>query len=289
MSATETERQETLENPENQGHSQTQEHYARPDTGPIPRTRGWLTDLRSCLLFISILPAGKDVAYSPVGMIKFFPVVGLIIGGILALTHVLASWLWIPAVSALVDVLALVAVTGAFHLDGVGDTADGIFSHRPRERALEIMKDSRTGMMGLVAVVVILALKFAGLYSVASVWDLPQTLLILVIVPAYARFSMVFGIRFMDYGRKQTGTGLDLFENPLGPRDFAYGLIPLFLSLFLGYKGALVLNLLFFTALWAILVFYKKKMNCITGDMLGALTEMMEALLFMGCGIALLG
>ncbi|MCG8563634.1 MAG: adenosylcobinamide-GDP ribazoletransferase [Desulfobacterales bacterium] len=256
---------------------------------PIPPTRGWLTDLRSCFLFISILPAGRGVAYSPVGMIKFFPVVGLVIGMILGLTDLVASQLWTPAVVALVDVLVLVSVTGAFHLDGLGDTADGIFSHRPRERALEIMKDSRTGMMGLVAVVVILALKFAGIYSVKSVWGLSQTLLLLVIVPAYARASMIFGIKIMKYGRKNTGTGLDLFENPLGNRDFIFALIPLFLSLFLGYKGALVLNILFFTALGAILMFYKKKMNCITGDMLGAMTEMMEAILFLGCGIAPLG
>ncbi|MCG8531475.1 MAG: adenosylcobinamide-GDP ribazoletransferase [Desulfovibrionales bacterium] len=260
------------------------------DKGPrIPRTRGWFTDLRSCFLFITILPVGRDVAYSPVGMIKFFPVVGLTLGLILGLGDLLASSLWSPAVAALVDVLILVTLTGAFHLDGLGDTADGIFSHRPRERALEIMKDSRTGMMGLVAVVTVMALKFAGIYSVKSIWGVPQTFLLLLIVPAYARASMIFGIRIMEYGRKGTGTGLDLFENPLGPRDFVYALIPLFLSLFLGYKCVLVLNLLFFTALGGLLIFYKKKMNCITGDMLGAMTEMMEAILFLGCGMALLG
>lgn len=268
------------------------ENTDTPDPAESPRTpgsQGWLTDLRSCMLFISILPAGRNVAYSPVGMIKFFPVVGLMIGLILALTDLVATGLWSPAVAALVDVLILIVVTGAFHLDGVGDAADGLFSHRPRERALEIMKDSRTGMMGVVAVVTVLALKFAGIYSVKGVWSLPQTLLLLVIVPAYARASMIFGIKWMKYGRKNTGTGLDLFENPLGKRDFAYALIPLFLSLFLGYKGVLVLNLLFFGALGAILMFYKKKMNCITGDMLGAMTEVMETLLFLGCGIALLG
>lgn len=248
-------------------------------------TNGFWTDLRSCLLFITILPAGRNVAYSPVGMIRFFPVVGLILGALLVVVDLVASRLWAPPVAALIDVLALVALTGAFHLDGLGDTADGIFSHRPRERALEIMKDSRTGMMGLVAVVCALALKTAGIYSVKTGSD--QSLLILLLVPAYARSAMILGIRFLKYGRTGTGTGLAHFSHPLGLKDFMFCLIPLLLSLFLGYNF-LILNLLFCIGSFGILWFYKKKMNCITGDMLGAMTETMEAILFLGCGASLL-
>lgn len=254
-------------------------------------SNGFLTDFRSCLMFITILPAGKKVAYSPMGMIRFFPVVGLVLGGILVATDLLASRLWPMPVAALMDTLCLVMLTGAFHLDGLGDTADGIFSHRSRERALEIMKDSRTGMMGLVAVVCVLAAKAAGIYSVklcagqGMTWV--QTLMVLLLVPAYARTSMIFGIKWLNYGRKTAGTGLDLFEHSLMPSDFAFALIPLLLSLLLGYK-CLILNLLFCISLVGILWFYKKKMNCITGDMLGAMTELTEAILFMGCGASFL-
>ena len=68
--------------------------------------------------------------------------------------------------------------------------------------------------------------------------------------------------------------------------DFFYCLIPLFFSLFLGYKG-LVLNVVFFIGVALILMFYKKKMNCITGDMLGAMNEVLEAILFLCAGAAL--
>jgi len=243
-------------------------------------------DLRSAILFITILPAGKNVTYSPVGMIKFFPVVGLILGGGLMAFDVTISCLWPPAVVSILDVVFLVVVTGAFHVDGLGDTADGIFSHRSRQRALEIMKDSRTGMMGLVAVVCILAVKTAGIYSIKTSGTGFQILALLLIVPSYSRSAMLFGIKALNYGRKETGTGFDLFEKTIELKDFCFVLIPMVISLFLGYKG-LVLNLVFLGTLLLVLGFYKKKLNCITGDMLGAMNEIMEAVLFLAAGAAI--
>ena len=246
-------------------------------------TSNFLTDLRACLAFITILPTGKNPAYSPLGMIRFFPVVGLIIGALLVITDLLASLVWPAPAAALVDLIFLVTVTGAFHLDGLGDTADGIFSHRGRERALEIMKDSRTGMMGLVAVVLCLATKLAGLWSVKISCSPSQAMLIFFLVPAFSRASMIFGIKYLNYGR-QNGTGKDLFNRALNSKDFLLCLIPLGLSLLLGLKG-LILILGFALGCVGILTFYKRKMNCITGDMLGAMTEVMEAWLFMVAGI----
>jgi len=199
----------------------------------------------------------------------------------------LVSNLWLASVVSVLDVLFLVVITGAFHLDGLGDTADGMFSHRPKERMLEIMKDSRTGMMGLVAVFSILAVKTAGIFSVKTGVPSFQALLLFLIIPSYSRSSMIFGIRFLEYGRKEAGTGLDLFEKPIGLKDFVFMVIPVVISFFLGYKG-LVLNIVFVVTLFFILGFYKKKLNCITGDMLGAMNEITEAVLFMAAG-ALIG
>lgn len=241
------------------------------------------TDFRSAILFITILPAGKNIAYSPMGMIKYFPLVGLILGGLLLVFDMIISHLWSPAVVAVLDVFFLVVATGAFHLDGLGDTADGMFSHRPKQRVLEIMKDSRTGMMGLVAVFCVLAVKTAGIYSVKTTETSFQLMALLLIVPSYSRSAMIFGIRFLTYGRKDTGTGLDLFEKKIRLKEFSFILIPFIISLFLGGKG-LVLNLVFFGVLLLVLGFYKKQLNCITGDMLGAINEIMEAVLFLATG-----
>jgi adenosylcobinamide-GDP ribazoletransferase len=239
------------------------------------------------MAFITILPTGKNPVYSPVGMIRFFPVVGLIIGTLLVITDVLASMVWPAPAAALVDLIFLVAVTGAFHLDGLGDTADGMFSHRGRERALEIMKDSYTGMMGLVAVVLGLAAKLAGIWSVKTSCSPAQAMAIFFLVPSFSRVSMIFGIKYLNYGRKGKGTGKDLFDRPLNSKDFYLCLIPLGFSLFLGYKGLILISG-FALGCVAILKFYKQKMNCITGDMLGAMTEVMEAWLFMVAGMNIL-
>ena len=244
----------------------------------------FFTDLRACMAFITILPPGKNPVYSPLGMIRFFPVAGLIIGALLVITDFLASMAWAAPAAALVDLIFLVVVTGAFHLDGLGDTADGIFSHRDPERALEIMKDSRTGMMGLVAVVLGLGTKLAGIWSVKISCSPVQAMSIFFLVPAFSRASMIFGIKYLNYGRKGGGTGKDLFDRPLNSKDFHLCLIPLGFSLLLGFKG-LILILGFALGCVAILKFYKWKMNCITGDMLGAMTEVMEAWLFMAAGM----
>lgn len=243
----------------------------------------FFTDLRSAILFTTILPAGKNVAYSPVGMIRFFPVVGLILGFLLVLFDTIVSNFWPAFVVAILDVIFLIVLTGAFHLDGLGDTADGVFSHRSRKRALEIMKDSSTGIMGLVTVFSILAVKAAGIYSVKTTGDSVQTFFLFLIIPSYSRAAMIFGIKALNYGRSREGTGFDLFEKSIGAKDFFFVLIPIIISVFLGYKG-LVLNLVFFGILWIILGFYKKKFGCITGDMLGALNEIMEAVLFLAAG-----
>ena len=163
---------------------------------------------------------------------EFFPVVGIIIGGLLSLFDHVALNFWPEPVTAVLDVVLLIIITAAFHLDGLGDTADGILGHRSREKALIIMKDSRIGVMGLVAIVCGLAIKWAGIMHL----DAHRTLL-LVLIPAYARSTMIFGIRFLEYGRSEGGTGYDVFGKTLKLSAFQWMLFPVTLSIFLGWKG----------------------------------------------------
>jgi len=104
--------------------------------------------------------------------------------------------------------------------------------------------------------------------------------LLLVLVPAYARGAMLFGIRFLPYGRPEGGTGYDLFGDPLKTRDFWGVIAVVLLSLFLGWP-ATRLNLVFIVTTAAVIGYYRKRMGCITGDMLGAMTEVLEAVLFL--------
>jgi len=231
--------------------------------------------LIAAIQFLTLLPLGKSVVYDPKGMVPFFPVVGLMIGAFVSMFDYAALYLWPKPVVSVLDVVFLAVITAAFHLDGLGDTADGLMGHRTRDKVLAIMKDSRIGVMGLVAIVCGLAVKWAGIMHL----DAHRTLL-LILIPTYARSGMLFGIRFLPYGRPGSGTGRDFFGEPLKVSAFWGLLIPLGLSYFLGWKG-LWLNLLFLMSIAIILRYYKKRMGCITGDMLGAMTEVTESILFL--------
>ena len=231
--------------------------------------------LIAALEFLTILPLGRPVLYDPTGMVPFFPLVGIIMGTLLSMFDYTASRFWSESVVAVLDVVVLAVLTGGLHLDGLGDSADGLLGHRSKEKALEIMKDSRIGAMGLLAIVCGLLVKWGGIMSLKT-----DRHLLLVLVPAYARSSLLFGIRYLEYGRPQSGIGQTLFENRLAPKSFWGLLIPVTLSYFLGWRG-IWLFVLFAGITAAILFYYQRRMGCITGDMLGAMAEITESLLFL--------
>jgi adenosylcobinamide-GDP ribazoletransferase len=229
----------------------------------------------SAIQFITIIPVGRADAFEPTKMIPFFPVVGLFLGMLTAFFDQLATALWSRPVASLLDILFLAVLTGAFHLDGLGDSADGLLGQRSKEKALTIMKDSRLGTMGMVAIVFGLALKWAGIAGLEA-----NRSLLLVIVPAYARAGMLFGMRFLEYGRPAGGTGVDFFKSKLKWSAFWGLTAPVVMSVFLGWAAFWLI--LSFVALTALLIwYYKRRLGCITGDMLGAMAEVLEAGLFL--------
>jgi len=146
--------------------------------------RAWLADFRGAVGFLTVLPVGPGASFRPERMSGFFPVVGLLLGLIVAGVDILARFLWPDPLAALVVVLAWIVLTGALHVDGLADAGDGLFSHRSREQILAIMKDSRVGVMGVVCLAGILGLKWGGL------WALPQErFLALILIPAYSGWA----------------------------------------------------------------------------------------------------
>jgi adenosylcobinamide-GDP ribazoletransferase len=233
----------------------------------------------AAIQFITILPWGRSASFDPPRMIPYFPLVGIALGALLALFDYVAVNLWGRSAGSLLDIVFLATLTGAFHIDGLGDAADGLLGQRSREKMLAIMKDSRLGTMGLVAILSGLSIKWAGIAGL----DTKRTLL-LIIVPAYARAGMLFGMRYLSYGRPEGGTGLDFFKAQLQPSAF-WGLsVPVLLSVMLGWK-MIWLNLCFAALTAGLIRYYRKRVGCITGDMLGAMTEVTEAGLFLMASI----
>ncbi len=240
-----------------------------------PKIKSKLTHFCAAIQIITILPIGPRGLYAPREMIAWFPVVGLALGLLLCLFDRMVSVLWSPAAAAVLDVVFLMLVTGALHLDGLGDTADGLYGRRERESALRIMKDSRIGTMAMVTVVACLGLKAVGIAGLQT-----DRSLLLMLVPAYARGAMLFAIRWLPYGRSQEGTGFDLFATPLTVASFSGFLPVLALSCLLGVRLPFLMAG-FVLIVGLTLLFYKRRIGCITGDMLGAMTEMTETILFL--------
>jgi adenosylcobinamide-GDP ribazoletransferase len=231
--------------------------------------------LISAIQFLTTLPVGRHRTFEAPRIIPHFPIVGLVIGLIVMVGDSLLSRVWPVAVVSLWDVLLLALLSGGLHLDGLGDTADGIFSHRTPEQMLTIMRDSRIGAMGLITIFFVLAFKWVGLQYLTE-----NRLLFLIIVPAYSRGAMLFGIRLLKYGRPDGGLGTDFFSQGAGLSAFAGMSLPLLLSFWLGWTWILF-NLVFLVMTGLILLFYKRRLDCITGDMLGAMVEIQEAWLFL--------
>jgi adenosylcobinamide-GDP ribazoletransferase len=153
--------------------------------------------------FLTILPLGRraDGAEALAGSVPFFPVVGLFIGAAALAADGLARMLVPSLPAAVCTILLLIAVSGGLHMDGLADTADGFGSARPRERVLEIMRDSRIGSMGVIAVVAVILLKVAFLDAVPFSLRGPAVLL----MPVAGRSALVWSMSLLPYARPEGG------------------------------------------------------------------------------------
>lgn len=128
---------------------------------------------------------------------RYFPLVGVLIGLVAAIIWWLASWLLSPALAILCSMATTIYVTGAFHEDGLADSADGLGGGVDRARMLEIMQDSRLGSYGVIALVGMLLFKFQAL-SALSPAILPFAL---IAGHAISRLSAVYVMATASYVR----------------------------------------------------------------------------------------
>jgi len=201
----------------------------------------------------------------------FFPLVGLILGGLLLIINILAGLLFPPAAQAAAVLVGLVALTGGIHLDGFMDTMDGVFSGRPREKKLEIMRDSRVGAFGALAAFCLLLFKFSLLTGLAGPGAFPALLLMTVT----GRWSMTYAIARFPYARGE-GMGT-LFRRYTGARELAVASATALLAA-AGAGGPGGVIILLASALLAHIICcgFNRALGGLTGDTYGALNELLE-------------
>ncbi len=236
----------------------------------------------AALRFLTVipLPGRREVSQEEIGRsIVYFPVVGVIIGLVLAgLSWLLSLALPSMVVNALL-LVALAVIPGALHLDGFIDTCDGLGTHQTPETRWRIMSDSRVGGFGIIGAVLLLLVKYVSLNSV------PVTLLMatLVLMPLVSRWAMVYAI-FAYPCAKPSGLG-KVYKQGVGWRRFTLATI---ITLGVAMGLARWANIAYFYlaglaimgGIWVIVVavaaYLKRKFAGLTGDTYGAINEVAE-------------
>ncbi|MDO4793265.1 MAG: adenosylcobinamide-GDP ribazoletransferase [Filifactor alocis] len=214
-------------------------------------------------------------------IMKHFHLVGLVLGVIYALVAWLAGLLFDPVISSILVVMTSAVLTGALHIDGLGDTFDALFSYRTKERMLEIMRDPHVGTNGILAIFFLLLLKIAfWYYYIQYAVELP---FLLLTVPVLGRLALVYSCYKGRYAREDGMGGP--FIGKVSKKIFYKVLVGSLLvssisCLLFADAEILVLHLfcfvatLFFVKLFN--AFVSSKVGGITGDTLGAVCELSE-------------
>ena len=219
----------------------------------------------------------KDQAKSLI----YAPVVGLLIGVIMLLAWALLSFLPVKPIAALIVVLVYVMLTGGLHLDGVADTCDGVFSNRPRERMLEIMKDSRIGTNGVIGLVLILLLYWISILALPSFFTI-NSAAALLLMPVAGRTGSIIASGLSKYARKTDGLGKNFVELLSAKDTVLGGLISLVIfSLVFGWRGT-ILFLITLVSSFAGVLYFDRKLGGATGDTLGAICEINQVVFLIG-------
>jgi len=236
----------------------------------------------AALRFLTIIPFPwrREVSPEELGRSAgYFPVVGIIIGLILAgLNWLLGLFLPSPVVNVLL-VVSLVVISGALHLDGFVDTCDGIAGHKTPEQRWRVMRDSRTGGFGIVGACCLLLVKYISLNSV------PETLLMatLVLMPVIGRWAMVYAIFAYPYARP-SGLGKIFKQGASWQRFTMATLIALVVAIVLFQLAGLAIMVGIWVIVVAMAAYLKHKFSGLTGDTYGAINEVAEVcVLILAC------
>lgn len=223
------------------------------------------------------MPLGRPLDGAAVGRASLlFPAVGLGVGGVQAGAALLLHQRLPAAVVAVLVVALGVLVTGALHLDGLADTADGFGGGRTREHALEIMRDHSVGTYGATAVALSIGLKIATLASIVPLGG--AGLRWIVLAPALGRWAPVLLGRALPYARPGGGLGQAVTGGGAGNLEVA-GATAIAVAaspLLAGWNGAAAVAI----AAAVVILFgavCRRKLGGVTGDTLGASVELVEA------------
>lgn len=250
------------------------------------------------LRFLTIIPIRlgweEEIQPQRTGVVmSLFPLVGLIIGLLLVLVYIPLVKLFPVSLADALVIVTFIVITGALHLDGLADSADGILGGWDASRRLEIMKDSRIGVFGVLSLLIVLGLKYLSFHEIGGYITTNSTFLeaylpvydscaekatILLMLPVVGRWSQVLAAGIYSYARNEPGTAWALINNTHLRHSIVASIVPILLAGFLlGEKGLIITAILAgFVLIQA--SYINVRIGGLTGDTLGAINEVTELL-----------
>lgn len=227
------------------------------------------------LQFLTRIPVNKDLKATDEDFAKgvvFFPLVGLIVGAFNLLVLIAASKILGGVVPVIFSLLAGTVITGGFHVDGLADTCDGIFSSRTRDKMLDIMRDSRIGTIGTIAIVFDYMLRLSLLAMLSG----KGLYVAILLSPVAAKTLVVVLMKTSTYARSGPGLGGLYLEKQTMVSTVLTAIFGL--AIILGFSDIWGIAAFGVCAIVCFLYrsFIYSKLQGMTGDTLGAANEVLE-------------
>jgi adenosylcobinamide-GDP ribazoletransferase len=214
----------------------------------------------------------------------YFPLIGFLIGFLLVYADKAMTLIALPQTVANVLLIALsVLVTRALHIDGLADTLDGLMGGRDHASRLSIMRDSRLGTAGALGIFFVLAIKYVSLNNLFE----SEKVAALLTAPVLARWSQTLMVFKSNYGREE-GMGKAFVGHLRSSGLTAASVVAIGLSAFVVVRQDTRSVFLIFSLLFGVVLltfmgrwYLVRKLGGVTGDAIGAVSEMNEVLVFL--------
>ena len=205
----------------------------------------------------------------------FYPLVGLLLGALLALADFLLGYLFPLQVRSALVLALWVVLTGGLHLDGFLDTCDGLLGGSTPEQRLEIMRDERVGAYALAGGVILYLILFSSLGAIiTSRWA------VLLLAPVLGRWGITLAVVSFPYARP-AGLGRDIKDHAGIPQlafaTFTTLVVVGILAFYLRIYSPLIALVVAALICWLAARFIMRRIHGMTGDIYGALNMLIEA------------
>ncbi|MGL5642173.1 MAG: adenosylcobinamide-GDP ribazoletransferase [Paraclostridium sp.] len=237
------------------------------------------------LQFLTRIPIRVDIGFDEEfhKTMYYFPLVGFVLGALYFIIGLISSIFFDSYITSVNVLIATVILTGGLHLDGVGDTFDGIYSYRDKDRILEIMKDSRLGTNAMLSVLFLMLMKLGLVYAIVESGQLYN----LIFMPVFARMAIVIA-SYKSVTPREKGMGNVFIGKPnlkiiLTGISYTILLILIIGNILFNLNSASILKIILFIPVMIILTrafvkYIYTKIDGITGDILGCTSELMEVM-----------